>query len=143
MKNFLTPKEVAALLEVTTNRVCSIMRNGKLRSVRVGSSWRTTVEWLREYLAEFVDSASLRRLEKLLEARAHDAVAASAAPRALAPKEVAERLGVSLNTVYTLLKNHDLHGFKVGKAWRVREDVVERFTNAPPNPKQEKVRWFL
>ena len=44
----------------------------------------------------------------------------------LTPYEVADELCVSLTTVYNLLREKKLPGFKVGKVWRIPKDALER-----------------
>ena len=44
----------------------------------------------------------------------------------LTPYDVAEELGLSLTTVYNLLRAGKLPGFKVGKSWRIPKDALER-----------------
>ena len=44
----------------------------------------------------------------------------------LTPYDVAEELGLSLTTVYNLLRAGKLPGFKVGKSWRIPKDELER-----------------
>ena len=45
----------------------------------------------------------------------------------LTPEELAKRWRVSAMTVYRLIQSGELHGFKVGKLWRVTEDEVDKF----------------
>ena len=40
--------------------------------------------------------------------------------------EVADELCVSLTTVYNLLREKKLPGFKVGKVWRIPKEALER-----------------
>lgn len=47
----------------------------------------------------------------------------------LTTTEVAARLNVHRYTVYMLLKEGRLHGFKLRHEWRVRIDEFDRFTN--------------
>ena len=42
-------------------------------------------------------------------------------------KEVAKYLGVHSMTVYRLLKEKKLPGFKVGGQWRTKKDVLDEF----------------
>lgn len=44
----------------------------------------------------------------------------------MTPQEVADEFGVSLTTVYNLLRSGKLPGFKVGKKWFVVREKVER-----------------
>jgi excisionase family DNA binding protein len=43
------------------------------------------------------------------------------------PKEVAEKLTVSIKTVKDWLRSGKLKGVKVGRLWRVRESDLENF----------------
>lgn len=40
--------------------------------------------------------------------------------------EVAEQLRVSEITIYRYLKSGQIKGTKIGKQWRIREDIVEK-----------------
>lgn len=40
---------------------------------------------------------------------------------------VADYLGVSIPTVYRLLRNRKLEGVKVGGQWRISDEAVRRF----------------
>jgi excisionase family DNA binding protein len=42
-------------------------------------------------------------------------------------QEVASRLRVSDDTIYRLLKNGGMSGFKVGLQWRINESEIARF----------------
>lgn len=47
-------------------------------------------------------------------------------------EEVADAPRVSVFTVRRLLNSGRLHGFKVGKDWRIRESDLEAFIGASP-----------
>ena len=47
--------------------------------------------------------------------------------RFLTPAEVADLLRVSSMTVYRLIKAGDLRAVRVGKAYRIREDDIDRY----------------
>lgn len=47
--------------------------------------------------------------------------------KAIHPKEVSERLGVHLYTVYLLLRKGTLRGFKINRYWRVLEEDLGQF----------------
>jgi excisionase family DNA binding protein len=130
--SFLTPKEVADFLNVKVSRVYTILLNGKLRAVRAGSNWRITPEGLQQYLAEYADSAALRRLGDLMDARAQ----ATPTPtpdsdrgQVLLPREVATILRVNLKTAYKLLESGQIAAVRVGNRWRTTRKAVEDFLN--------------
>jgi len=50
-------------------------------------------------------------------------------PAVLTPLEVMDILGVGKNTVYRLLNSGELQGFRVGRSWRVSEDMLKEFMN--------------
>ncbi len=50
MKEYLTPKEIAELLDVHFNTVLYWLRNGNLKGVKVGRRWRVKPEWLKEFI---------------------------------------------------------------------------------------------
>ena len=52
---------------------------------------------------------------------------------ALRVEEVARLLQVSTRTVYVLLKYGKLRGVRIGRAWRVPRDEVDRFLH-PDRP---------
>jgi DNA binding domain, excisionase family len=56
-------------------------------------------------------------------------------PEALRVEEVARLLQVSTRTVYVLLKYGKLRGVRVGRAWRVPRDEVDRFLH-PGKPEE-------
>jgi excisionase family DNA binding protein len=45
----------------------------------------------------------------------------------LTVKQVQERLKVSERTVFNLMQRDELHGFKVGKAWRFDESEINEY----------------
>lgn len=45
----------------------------------------------------------------------------------LTPQEVADLLRVSSMTVYRLIKAGELRAVRVGKAYRIREDDIDRY----------------
>ena len=51
--------------------------------------------------------------------------------------EVCERLQISRNTVYSLLKNGDLEGFKVGRMWRIPDKSVLNYIMQSNNRKED------
>ena len=51
----------------------------------------------------------------------------------LTPKEVAEKLRVSEQTVLRWLRNGKLKGVKVGKLWRVREEDLQELIKEEEN----------
>ena len=51
-------------------------------------------------------------------------------PRFLTASEAAERMRVSKMTVYRLIRSGKLPAVRIGKAYRVREDDLERYLNA-------------
>lgn len=42
----------------------------------------------------------------------------------LTPYEVADEFGISLTTVYNLLRSGKLPGIKIGKTWRIPKDDI-------------------
>lgn len=50
------------------------------------------------------------------------------------PLDVAVRWGVSYRNVLSLLRRGELHGFRVGKEWRVSESALTKYENQPPKP---------
>jgi excisionase family DNA binding protein len=48
----------------------------------------------------------------------------------LTPQEVADLLRVSSMTVYRLIKAGELRAVRVGKAYRIREDDIDRYLAA-------------
>lgn len=44
----------------------------------------------------------------------------------LTPYEAAYELSLSLTTIYKLLKNKQLPGFKVGRVWRIPKEDLEK-----------------
>lgn len=57
---YITPEEVADQLKVSAYTVKRWLRSGELRGVRLGKGghWRTTDEWLQEFLERSTESAS-------------------------------------------------------------------------------------
>ena len=57
-------------------------------------------------------------------------------------KEVAKYLGVHTMTVYSLLKEKKLPGFKVGGQWRTKKEVLDNFllkeTDRSPSETKKK-----
>ncbi len=51
-------------------------------------------------------------------------------PRFLTATEAAERMRVSKMTVYRLIRAGKLPAVQIGKAYRVREDDLERYLNS-------------
>lgn len=47
--------------------------------------------------------------------------------RLLTPKDVAERLGVHLYTVYGLLRSGRLPGFRLNTHWRIKREALNNF----------------
>ncbi|MCI7350658.1 MAG: helix-turn-helix domain-containing protein [Ruminococcus sp.] len=45
----------------------------------------------------------------------------------LTPYEAADEFGISLTTVYNLLRAKKIPGFKIGKSWRIPKDAMESF----------------
>lgn len=45
-----TLEEIAEMLDVTRRTLYTYVKDGKLKAVKVGRSWRVTEENLREYL---------------------------------------------------------------------------------------------
>lgn len=43
----------------------------------------------------------------------------------LTPYDVADELGLSLTTVYNLLRSKKIPGSKIGKSWRIPKDALE------------------
>lgn len=46
---------------------------------------------------------------------------------ALTPKDVKDRLNVSIHTVHELLRKGRLKGFKLIRQWRIRPDDLDEF----------------
>jgi excisionase family DNA binding protein len=42
-------------------------------------------------------------------------------------KDVQERLGISESTLFRMLKNKEIKGFKVGRAWKFEEADITEF----------------
>ena len=51
-------------------------------------------------------------------------------PRFLTALEVAERMRVSKMTVYRLIRSGKIPAVRIGRAFRVREDDVEKYLDA-------------
>ena len=45
----------------------------------------------------------------------------------LTPYEAADEFGISLTTVYNLLRAKKIPGLKIGKNWRISKDAMENF----------------
>jgi excisionase family DNA binding protein len=48
--SYLTPREIAELLDVHLNTVLYWLQNGNLKGVKIGRRWRVKPEWLREFI---------------------------------------------------------------------------------------------
>ena len=53
-------------------------------------------------------------------------------PVILTPAEVMDILGVGKNTVYRLLNSGELQGLRIGRSWRISEDILKEFIGAFP-----------
>lgn len=58
MKQLLTPEAAAEQLAVSVKTVKNLLRNGKLRGVKVGNLWRLKEEALEEYLKDSTPKSS-------------------------------------------------------------------------------------
>lgn len=47
----------------------------------------------------------------------------------LTPEQVAEKLQVTIQTIYTWMRSGYLPSFKMGRLWRVRPSDLENFIN--------------
>ena len=56
----------------------------------------------------------------------------------LEPKEVAQRLRVSVRTVTRLAENGELIGFRVGDRWRFQRSDVEAYIEAQKRKQQQE-----
>jgi len=56
----------------------------------------------------------------------------------LEPKEVAQRLRVSVRTVTRLAENGELIGFKVGDRWRFQRSDLEAYIEAQKRKRQQE-----
>ena len=54
----------------------------------------------------------------------------SSGPRFLTASEAAERMRVSKMTVYRLIRAGSIRAVQIGKAYRVREDDLERYLDS-------------
>jgi len=45
----------------------------------------------------------------------------------MSPKEAARYLGFHLVTIYRLLKRQEIPGIKIGKQWRFKKEVLDRW----------------
>ena len=60
----------------------------------------------------------------------------------LTVKEAASRLGLSEKTVYTLIAQGEIEGYKFGKAVRVEQDALDRYKarcRIQPPPQERRV----
>jgi len=55
----------------------------------------------------------------------------------LTPIQIAERLNVNRETVYTLLRKGEIPSFKVGKLWRVTEEQFHEYLNHGQEAEQQ------
>ena len=55
----------------------------------------------------------------------------------LTPEQTAERLGISPKTVGNWLRDGRLKGAKIGRLWRVSEEMLEQFIQASVCAKNE------
>ncbi|MFC1807289.1 helix-turn-helix domain-containing protein [Candidatus Omnitrophota bacterium] len=53
----------------------------------------------------------------------------------MTPKSTAKYLGLHLITVYRLIKNGELPGFKIGGQWRLKKDVLDEWIDSRINHK--------
>ncbi len=58
----------------------------------------------------------------------------------LTPTDVANRLQVNERTVTLWLRKGHMHGFKVGKEWRISPDDLQAFLEARANRPMENPR---
>ena len=45
----------------------------------------------------------------------------------LTPYEISEEFGLSLTTIYNLLRSKKIPGFKIGRSWRIPRDAMEDY----------------
>ena len=50
-------------------------------------------------------------------------------PDILTFKECQELLKIGKNTLLDLLHNEEIEGFKIGKQWRIKKEVLIKFSN--------------
>lgn len=52
-------------------------------------------------------------------------------PDILTTKQVCETLGISINTLYTLLHEKQITAFKIGgRMWRIKKESIENYCNS-------------
>lgn len=56
-------------------------------------------------------------------------------PRMLSLIEARQILGVSRNTMYELVRTGEVPARKIGDVWRIREDVLDKYTRKVENRK--------
>jgi excisionase family DNA binding protein len=101
---WLSLKEVAKRLGLTTNTIYKLCHTGELRAARVGRQWR------------------IRRSD--VEALAPD--------EQVSISEAASILGISNSTVYRFIEDGKLPAIRVGGQYRIRKKYLESFVTGQP-----------
>lgn len=105
MLKFYTLEQIAKLLKVHRTYVSRLIVEGKLKSLKIGRSYRISEGGLFEFLGGEVKEI-------------------------YTVEEIAKLLQLHRNSVVKLINNKKLESIKIGKLYRITDKQLERFLNS-------------
>ncbi len=158
-----TVEEIGDLLQIHRTYVSRLISDGKLRATKIGRSYRILQSDLEKFLGEpfsgrlmsipeaaaalkihrlyilrLIKEGSLRslplgKLHRISQSMLADFVGERPLGKILTADEVAKSLQVSRITVINLIKNKKLPALRIGKFYRLTENMLNRFLSWKTN----------
>lgn len=158
-----TIEEIGDLLQVHRTNVSRLVAEGKLRATKIGRSYRVLQSDLEKFLGEplsgrlmsipeaaaalkihrlyilrLIKEGSLRslplgKLHRVSQSMLADFVGERPLGKILTADEVAKLLQVSRITVINLIKNKKLPALRIGKFYRLTENMLNSFLSGKTN----------
>lgn len=121
-ERLLTLEEVTDYLRLSKSTVYQLAQQGKIPALKIGGVWRFKRELLDDWIAERTGATHMEGNE----APKNKGEGINGHPL-MTVQEVAKYLSLHELTVRRLAREGGIPAFKVGRQWRVKRDLLERW----------------
>ena len=105
MNEYMSITEFIDTVHISRPTAYSLISDGKIKAIRVGRAWRIPRDEVERYISAHKDFA-------------HEYIKVA---------EFREKLGISRLTAYKIIRRGDVKACKIGNAWCIPRNELERY----------------
>lgn len=105
MNEYMSITDFIDTVHISRPTAYSLIKDGKIKAIRVGKTWRIPRDEVERYISANKDFAD----------------------EYIKVDEFRKKLGISRLTAYKIIRRGDVKACKIGKAWCIPREEIERY----------------